>query len=408
MITISEALAHIARRASPVAAERVRCIDALTRVLAEEIVSDIDSPPHDKAMVDGYALLAAEAGKGPLRVLEEVTAGRTPTLEVGPGTATRIMTGSPTPRGADCVVMVERTTIQPDDSGRECVLVDDPALGVGANIMTQATSLACGEVVLRPGAIIGPAEIGLLSEVGAEKILVHRKPSVGVLATGDELTPVGETPPPGCIRNSNGPMLSALATRAGGGAADLGVARDNLADLQRLVRQGLQYDILLLSGGVSAGVLDLVPQVLQDLGVEQVFHKVQIKPGKPLWFGVAGKSGEADKADQPTLVFGLPGNPVSSFVCFELFVRFAIDMLSGKPAPGAIRRRGRLAAAHAMHGQRPSFLPAKLTPDTHEIHLLAWQGSADLRGFVGATCLAHFPAGDQTHPAGEELEVVML
>ncbi len=244
---------------------------------------------------------------------EEVTAGQVPQAPLQPGLATRIMTGAPVPAEAEAVVMVEQTQTSSDADGIEWVEIAEVRLPESGNIMLQGTSLRAGEVILSAGRTIRPLEIGLLAEVGRHQVQVSLVPSVAILSTGNELVDVDQSPQAGQIRNSNGPLLNALVQRAGAKPVPLGIGRDDLDDLRQLVAQGLQEDVLVLSGGVSAGVLDLVPQVLQELGVEQVFHKVDLKPGKPLWFGV--------NADTQTLVFGLPGNPVSSLVCCELFVR---------------------------------------------------------------------------------------
>jgi molybdopterin molybdotransferase len=199
-------------------------------------------------------------------------------------------------------------------------------------------------------------------------------------------------------------MLAAAVTRAGGVPIDLGVARDNAEELRRLIARGLSADVLLLSGGVSAGVLDLVPQALADMGVRQVFHKVQFKPGKPLWFGVHEAEG------RQRLVFGLPGNPVSSLVCFEMFVRPALGRLAGRDNVGLRSGRGALATEFSHRGDRPTYHPARLIEGDGRVTIdpLPWQGSADLRGLAQANGLVHFPAGDRTHQPGDELEVFWL
>src|SRR5581483_441448 len=242
--------------------------DAYGCVLAESVASDIDSPPYDKSVVDGYAVISADVqARGvELRVLEEVTAGVVPTRTVEPGTATRIMTGAPLPAGADSVVMVEQTETVGDR-----VRILKTNVKPGQNIMRRATSLARGEEILQPGTLLRPIEIGLLAEGGRKTVCVVPKPQVGVVVTGNELVEAGEAPAPGRIRNSNGPMLTALALAAGAQGENLGVARDNEESLQSAINAGLlSRDIVVISGGVSAGILDLVPGTLQRLGVKQV------------------------------------------------------------------------------------------------------------------------------------------
>jgi molybdopterin molybdotransferase len=293
--------------------------------------------------------------------------------------------------------MIERTELLPGcGGGLGRVRIQAGNLARGQNILPRGRSMFRGEVVLTAGSRIRPIEMGLLAEVGCVHLKVVRQPSVAILSTGNELVPSDETPAAGQIRNSNGPMLLAAVRQAGGAPIDLGIARDEHQELSRLIARGLEADVLVLSGGVSAGVLDLVPGVLAELGVEQVFHKVRLKPGKPLWFGVLRGQGPA------RLVFGLPGNPVSSLVCFELFVRPALERLAGY---GPIDRRvsARLTAPFAHRGDRPTWHPARLeTSDGgDEVLPLRWQGSADLRTLAGANALASFPAGDRQYAPGE-------
>lgn len=403
MIGIDEALALVLEHAAPLPPRVVPRDEALGLVLAEDVASDVDSPPHDKSIVDGYAVVAADPaiGSAPLRILEEVTAGALPAHRVVPGAATRIMTGAPLPEGADAVVMVEQTELLPAAGGLGHVRIHPQQVAGGQNVMRRGASLARGAVVLRAGALLRAIEIGLLAEVGRGQVQAIGRPRLAVLSTGDELIPADEVPGPGQIRNSNEPLLRACAARAGAEARGLGIARDQREHLRQRISEALGDDILVLSGGVSAGVLDLVPAVLQELGVRQVFHKVRLKPGKPLWFGVGDRAGQP-----PTLVFGLPGNPVSSLVCFELFVRPAIGRLSGREAGGLRRVTARLASAFAHRGQRPTYHPALVRGET--VEPLDWAGSSDLAGLTRANALACFPAGDQTYAAGTPIDALLL
>jgi molybdopterin molybdotransferase len=224
------------------------------------------------------------------------------------------------------------------------------------------------------------------------------------LSTGNELVRSVEKPGPGQIRNSNGPLLVAASKAAGAAPHDLGIAIDEPAELERAMSKGLEHDVLLISGGVSAGVLDLVPSVLAKLGVEQVFHKVELKPGKPLWFGVRVAG------DRRTLVFGLPGNPVSSLVCFELFVRYAIGRLCGRTDAGLQEVQAELVMAFQQRSDRPTYHPAVLTDrgGRFAVEPLRWQGSGDLRTLVAANALAYFPAGARQFAAGESVRVLRL
>jgi molybdopterin molybdotransferase len=408
MISVDQALTHVLEHAAPLPAVRVPVAESLGLALAEDVTSDVDSPPFDKSIVDGYAVVAADLieGNARLQIVEEVTAGALPTRPIVRDQATRIMTGAPIPAGCDAVVMVEQTRVVPSakNDGSQYVEVSGARLKPGQNILRRGAAMRAGDVVLSVGHVIRPAEVGLLCEVGRADVLAVRRPTVAVLPTGNEIIPHTAMPRGGQIRNTNGPMLAAAVERAGGEPRDLGVARDEPGELRWLVGRGLEADVLLLSGGVSAGILDLVPQALAELGVRQVFHKVQFKPGKPLWFGVFESGG------RNRLVFGLPGNPVSSLVCFEMFVRPAIGRLAGRAHADMRRGQGVLTSEFAHRGDRPTYHPARLTEGEGRtaIQPLAWQGSADLRGLAEANGLVHFPPGERLHQPGDELPVFWL
>ncbi len=396
MIEIDEALRLVLARVPAVKTQRRSTIDAVGYALAEAIVADVDSPPHDKSLVDGYAIRVEDAGE-PLRVVEQVVAGAVPARRIEPGTASQVMTGAPIPEGAEAMVMVE----QSERSGDVVRLTG--AVESGQFIMPRATTFARGEMVLPVGTRIRAIEVGLLSEVGRAEVVCANRPTVAVLPTGDELVAADEQPGAGQIRNSNGPMLEARVTAAGCEARSLGVGRDDEDELRRQIEQGLQSDILILSGGVSAGVRDLVPPTLQSLGVEEVFHKVRLKPGKPLWFGVRERDGRR------TLVFGLPGNPVSSFVCFELFVLPAIRAISGL-SPNNELIPMRLAESFRQRGNRPTYHPGSSWREQGRLFVkpLSWRGSADMLTVSRADCLIYFPPGERTFEAGSKLESLPL
>jgi molybdopterin molybdotransferase len=406
LIEIDEARERILQRAHPLPDEDCPCLSALGRVLAEEVVSDVDSPPHDKAIVDGYAVLSADlpGGAGELAVIEEIVAGTVPSRSLKPGQAARIMTGAPMPQGADAVVMVERCQLFDAGGSLGRVRIHDARLASGQNFARRAAVMRKGDVVLNRGHELRPAELGLLAEVGRQRVRVVSRPRVALLSTGDELVPVDRVPAPGQIRNSNEPMLVACVLQVGGVPRPLGIARDEREPLRFLIQQGLEAaEVLVISGGVSAGVLDLVPGVLRELGVEQVFHKVNVKPGKPLWFGVLG--GPPDK-----LVFGLPGNPTSSLVCFRLFVAPALAVMCGRRPGGWQREPARLLAPFAQHGERPAYQPALICRESGGLTArpLKTHGSGDLRGLSTANGLAYFPAGERRFEAGEAIEVCWL
>jgi len=404
MITVTEALHHVLEHSHAKPPGEVALADAGGLVLAEDVTSDIDSPPHTKSMVDGYAVRSSDLieGRARLIVTEEVTAGAVPQHAVVSGHAARIMTGAPLPDGADSVVMIELTNM----SGPN-VEIQDTNFRSGQNVIPRGQSLKCGETVLRRGVELGPAEIGLLAEVGRSRVQAIGPVRVAILSTGNELVPANDKPAAGQIRNSNGPLLVAACRRTGAIPIDLGIARDETEELHRLISAGLENDVLVISGGVSAGVLDLVQRALADLGVRQVFHKIRLKPGKPLWFGVC----DSALRGQQALVFGLPGNPVSSLVCFELFVKTAIARIAGRHwEPPHSTQSAKLTREFQHRGDRPTYHPARLVSSLDErlAEPLPWQGSSDICGFVGANALIVFPSGDRRYQPGDSVEVIRL
>jgi molybdopterin molybdotransferase len=399
MLTVAEAQALVLQHAHALAPVRVSLsASTLGLILAEDVFSDIDMPPWDKAMMDGYALRTADlpGGCGSLHVIEEVTAGQVPRRAVAAGQATRIMTGAPLPSGADAVVQMERT--QAMDA--EKVRIEDPRLKPGQHILPRGQELSAGAVALRRGARLRPQELGVLASVGRTGALVVPAPTVVVVATGDEIVEAPQLPGPGQIRNGNGPMLMALAARANSVPRYLGIGHDTVNHLRQLIGDGLQSSVLLLSGGVSAGKLDLVPGVLQELGVKPHFHHVAMKPGKPVFFGTRGD----------TLVFGLPGNPVSAYVCFELFARPAIRLLRGLADAGTVLSVAPLAVDHAYRTDRPTYHPANLetTDQGWRVRPVPWFGSPDLRGLTDCDCFVLLPAGDHQHRAGQLFPVLSV
>lgn len=411
MLTVEEALAEIIRHSSSIGAETVSLSSALGRVLVEEVTSGIDSPPFDKALMDGYAVRSADKADGSetLKVLETVTAGQVPTQRVGSGQATRIMTGAPMPEGADAVVPVEKAMAAPQYDDVHVSIAVRP----GANVLYRGDSMKVGERIFAAGHRLRPQDLGVLAELGIANVAVRRRPRVAILATGDELVSPDETPGPGQIRNSNETLLAGLVAASGCEPVPLGIARDTKAELRAKVDVGLGCDMLLLSGGVSAGALDLVPIVLNEVGVEQVFHKVNVKPGKPVWFGVKREgvrgqgSGVGDQ--RPCLVFGLPGNPVSTLVCYELFAKAAIDRLMGGTGDGERAMPAVLTTAFENRGDRPTYHPAKIEfgdDGRVRVSLVRWAGSGDLRATVEANGVAVFEAG-RTYSAGETVPTLL-
>jgi molybdopterin molybdotransferase len=399
MLSVAEAQEIVLQHAKVLPPETVLVAPVvLGQFLAEQVTSDIDMPPYDKAMMDGYAVRSEDlpSGHGLVTVIEEITAGQTPLHSLERGQAARIMTGAPIPRDCDAVVMIERT--QPADGDR--VQVGDGSMRPGQNILRRGREMRCGETVLRAGTLLRPQEFGILATVGRTSVSLYPRPRVAIIPTGDEIVEVSQTPGPGQIRNGNGPMLMAQVARAGGLPRYLGIARDQEESLRSLISKGLSDPVLILSGGVSAGKLDLVPGVLQSLGVQGHFHKVAMKPGKPVFFGTRGGN----------LIFGLPGNPVSSLICFELFVRPAIRRMMGHPVPGPQLVNACLAEDFQYKTDRPTYHPARLEASETGwcVRAVPWFGSPDLRGLSNSDAFVLFPPGEHHHRKGQTFPVLVV
>jgi len=404
MLSVETALARIIEHVHPLSSREVDLAAALGLVLAQDVVSNVESPPFDKALMDGYAVRSTDldGAQVSLTVIDEVTAGHVSDKTVGPREAIRIMTGAPVPGGADLIVRVEETQLL---ASGKAVVVQTRQVEPGANIIRRGTSLRFGDLILTAGRELRAQELGALAEVGRARVSAIPRPLVGVLATGDELVPVDREPAPGQIRNSNETMLLAQVGRLGCSRFPLGIARDERQHLEQKVRSGLHCDVLCLSGGVSAGKLDLVPAVLAACGVQEVFHKVEMKPGKPVWFGVLDETRAAD--GKRHYIFGLPGNPVSSMVCFELFVRTALRRLAGIEPARPVPLSARMAISHDHRDDRPTYFPSRLewTSGGPQVTPVEWKGSSDLRSTVDANAMTFFPAGERVFAAGELVEV---
>jgi molybdopterin molybdotransferase len=399
MLRVEEALDAVRSRCRPLPARLRPLAAALGCVLAEDVTADLDLPPFDKALVDGYAVRSADlegsGGDRRLTVVEEIVAGRRSNRPLGPREAAAIMTGAPLPPGADAVVMIEQTRRL-----GALVLVDDPVVTAGKFRLPRGREVGAGEVVLARGVRLNAPRLGVLASVGRSEALVIPRPRVVVVPNGDELVEPDRFPGPAQIRNSNAPMLRALAEDAGAEAESRPIAPDDAAALRAALEQALATaDLLVITGGVSAGNRDLVPATLEQLGVERVFHKVRLKPGKPLWFGVAPARGGAPGP----LVFGLPGNPVSCIVGFLLFVRLAQGVLAGRGEPAGAHADYPLATTFRHTGDRPTYHPARLLPQNGQpaVAPLDWAGSADLKTVAQADGFAIFAAGDRTYHEGE-------
>ena len=379
------------------AVETVALAAAHGRVLAEDIAADRDYPPFDRSMRDGFAVRSDDI-PGTLRVIGEVRAGTTFEGKPGPGEAVEIMTGAPVPAGLDTVVMVEHCR---QSSNRTVPTVTmDKALETGMNIARRGCEATAGQVVIAKGRRIDYGTISLLAATGHSTVQVYKKPRVAILATGDEIVPVEDTPAAHQIRNSNAWSLAAQIARAGGEPVMLPVAPDLLSETRSLIEQGLQADLLLLSGGVSAGKYDVVEPALTELGATFFFDRVLIQPGQPLVFGRVGT----------TFFFGLPGNPGATMVTFELFARAAIDLLSGALLPGTADTSLPLALARLTRPFRHKtgltrFLPATLCDG--QITPVDWQGSGDVPALARANCYLVADAQTADYAEGDLIPVLM-
>ncbi len=385
---------HAKKFATP-ATETIALNSSDGRFLAESIVADRNFPPFPRAMRDGYAVRAADLADLParLKILGEIRAGGDPsTLRVKKGCAVAIMTGAPAPRGADAVVMVEHTSRMGD------IVEVLKAVSSGDNIVPTGAEARCGDRVLSPGIRIGVAAIAAAASIGKSKVQVYRRPRVAILSTGDEIVAITKTPGPNQVRNSNTHSLAAQVRRAGAEPVLLPIAPDEKLRLHDLVKQGLKSDLLLLSGGVSVGRYDFVEQVLEDLGAKFFFTGALIQPGRPVVFGQA----------QGKYFFGLPGNPVSTMVTFELFARPMIEALCGATPTKLQFLRAKLKTSITRKPGLKRFLPGLLSGEfeSTEVELAPWQGSGDLASTVRSNCYLVVAADRETVEAGEWVPVL--
>jgi molybdopterin molybdotransferase len=394
MVEVGKALQTILAHAAPLGQERVELTHARGRVLAEDITADADLPGLPRSSVDGYAVIAGDDASE-LDVLEEVTAGRLAHAQVRPGAAVRIMTGGTLPEGADAVVMVEEV----EETDSRAVLQHRPK--PGENVHPPGMDLARGQSVLSKGSRIGSAEIGLLATVGCAQVPVYRRPRVAVLATGDELVEPDQTPPPGSVRDSNRYALISAAEDAGADVVWQAHARDDEAELERAMHDGLAAaDVLLTSGGVSMGTRDLIKPLLDSMASIH-FGRVSFKPGKPLTF--------ATTSDRK-LAFGLPGFPVSSLVTFEVFVRPALLKLGG--AERVLRPRVDVELGHEIRPDafRLEFQRASVAWEDGRFvaRTTGLQASSRLMSIVGANALLELQPGTDVLAKGTMVQALLL
>jgi len=400
MIEFEEARALVLAALKTRPPESVLLARALGRTLARDIEARENIPPFNKATMDGYAVRAEDiraAGEDAaveLEVLEDVRAGRVSRISVGRGQAVRIMTGAPLPKGADGVVMVEDTE---RSGGRVKIRL---AVRPADNTGQAGEDLKKGELVLERGAVIGPAETGMLAAAGLARVPVVSRPKLAVIATGDEIVEPGQRKAAGQIRNSNGPALLAMALRAGADAKYLGIARDRTSSLRAKLARAKGADILVLTGGVSVGDYDLVKDELRAAGVKPVFWQVRIKPGKPVFFGRRGRQ----------IVFGLPGNPTSAMVTFLLFVQPVIERLLGRINPGPRGGRAVLTEDIVLKSGLTQFLRGVLGAEGPTLKVTPYpdQKSGVLRSMVRSQVLVVVPADVSRLEKDREVKILYI
>jgi molybdopterin molybdotransferase len=398
MLSFEQTLAIVRKKVSAAnpqrATETLPLGDALGRVLAEDVAADRDYPPFHRSARDGFAVNSAGLSNTPVTLerVGEIQAGQHFEGRIEEGQCLQIMTGAPLPEGADAVVMIEHTRAE----GSRIEI--KRAVELWENVVCRGSEAPAGSKILPVGRRLGAGEIGLLASVGKARVTVFIRPSVAILPTGDEVVPIEQAPQWFQIRNSNAMMLVAQVKAAGGAPKVVGIAPDEKEALRRLILEGLQSDLLILSGGVSMGKYDLVKEVLGELGAEFIFHGVAIRPGKPLLFGRAREK----------FLLGLPGNPVSSYVTFELFARPTLRMLAGEPFEEPVFLRARLAKPFRQRHRLTAFMPAHMEMQEGGaiVSLVGWQGSGDLVGVAAANCFLVVHPEQTEIAAGDWVDVL--
>jgi molybdopterin molybdotransferase len=397
MIPISEALKIINRETGTLGVERIDLADAIGRVLAEDVIADTDMPPFDRSQMDGYAVIASDTENAPaeLKIVGESAAGLGWKGKLKSGESVRIMTGAPVPAGADAIQKLELATES------ERVVKISEATSAGRYIVHRGTEIKKGKVVMRSGETITPNSISIPAAFGYAKIKVAKRPRVAILSTGSEIVEINKTPKTDQIRNSNSLMLAALCRRAGAEPTLFPITGDNISDLKSQISNVVKSsDILITTGGVSVGKYDLTKAALTELGAEIFFERVRLKPGKPTVFTRLKK----------TLVFGLPGNPVSAAVTYYLFVRKAI--LQMQNAAKTELEHGTAIAAKPVKApqERDAYIPATISADAAGRVLaepLHWHGSSDFIGFAESDALIGVPRG-KSFESGECVKILYL
>jgi molybdopterin molybdotransferase len=396
MKDLQEALSLVLDGIEPLESERAGLEAAAGRVLMTPVAAAVDLPPFDRSAMDGFAVRAADVAVGaPLRVLGDAAAGGASAVAVDAGTAVRISTGAEIPQGADAILRVEDAEVSNGS------VTPTAEVAAGLHVRVRGEDVHAGDVLAQRGDVLTLTRLSSLASAGVGEVSVSRRPELHVVVTGNELLPAGAPPEPGKIHESNGLMIRLMAARAGAALVDHGVIGDDASATRAALAAGLEGDVLVVSGGVSVGPHDHVKPAFEALGVEEIFWRVRIKPGKPLWFGRRGR----------TLVFGLPGNPLSAIVGMAVFIQPALRRLAGERAAAPVFERGRLAEAAGPSDGRTTFLISRFeraedgVPVAHPTerqgsHMTGALGSSD--GFAIA------PHGSGPLPAGAEVDLLRL
>lgn len=398
MITVDTAIKIVEDTIKPLPVKTIPFEKALGFCLAEDMHSDIDMPPFDRSAMDGYAVIAEDTLNAPieLTVIEDIAAGHMPTKKISCGQASKIMTGAAVPEGADAVVKFEETE---DLSVNHRVKILR-SIDRGRNISTRGEDMRIGQRVLGKGMTIRAQEIGILATIGKSRVEVYSAPAVGIISTGDELVDAGLKPSIAQIRNSNGYSLAAQARRLHAEVELLGIVKDTKEEISSMIQRGFRKDILILSGGVSMGEYDLVGDVMKDLNTQIYFEKVALRPGKPVIFG---------KKDT-TFIFALPGNPVASFVTFELFIYPAIQKMMGFTDIHRKHLKASLETEIVVRRKRREYRPAllRMHDNAWVVSPVEWHGSADLLATTRANCLLIVREDAEKLAKGQLVDVIPL
>jgi molybdopterin molybdotransferase len=391
MLPFDEALKIVLNSAKKLGSERVDIAQAANRILTEDVESDMDMPPRNRAVFDGYACRRQDLANE-LKIIETIRAGMPPKKTIGPNQCAKIMTGASVPRGADCVIMVE--------------LTENPTAGTvrftgektDDNIRPQGRDIKAGQIVQRSGTRIRPQDIAVLATVGHAEVLVAKMPKVGIIATGDELVEPHSKPSPWRLRNSNSPQLAAQLESVGAIVTDYGIAKDTTGEIdQTFKKAAAENDVVLLSGGVSMGDFDLVPGILEKNNIELLFEKIALKPGKPTVFGVS----------EDLFCFGLPGNPVSTFVVFELLVKPFLYKLMGHDYTPPNIRMPLDESLNRKDTERRGWMPIKVT-DAGTLKKVEYHDSGHINALCGADGLVCMDVGVAEIPKGTIVSVRLI